>query len=70
MNMGYSTNKHNINVSCPVCGSDIYGNKYGTDFHCMNDKCFLNRGVTKAMKQCETIATWYCGLDNKGENSK
>jgi hypothetical protein len=67
MNVGYSTSKNTDAASCPVCGSDIYGNKYGTDFYCMSDKCFLNRGVSKAIRQCETIAKWYCDFNSDGD---
>jgi hypothetical protein len=33
----------------------------------MSDKCFLNRGVTKTIRQCETIARWYCDLNSERE---
>jgi len=44
MNVGYSnTNNSSIEVEvcCPLCGADIYINKHGTDYKCMNRECVL-----------------------------
>jgi len=51
MNRGYMnhTTMQEENVNCPICGSDIYMNKYGNDFRCLNEKCALNMNVGNLM---------------------
>jgi len=45
MNVGYaSTMNHNDEEAiCPICGSDVYGSKYGIDYVCINKECILNK---------------------------
>jgi hypothetical protein len=41
MNVGYGA-INQANESCKLCGADIYINKLGTDYKCMNPECILN----------------------------
>lgn len=59
MNTGY-TNKTMIenglnDLCCPICGSDIYVNKYGSDFACISSECKLYHGALGFMKELESV---------------
>ena len=41
MNVGYATTD-TMDLRCPLCSADIYVNKYGTDFYCVNSECDLS----------------------------
>jgi hypothetical protein len=42
MNVGYASNKIDLNAECPLCGADVYVSKYQNDYKCMNQECLLN----------------------------
>lgn len=61
MNVGYGNlNEQNpVDEICPICKSDIYINKWGTDYLCMNKECVLNRKASVVVKEIELIMEHY-----------
>ena len=66
MNVGYSHSVYEVDVSCPICGSDVYINKDGNDFRCINKECAANINareliwriedfIEKYQKDCERV---------------
>lgn len=69
MNVGYlncsgeSALKLNQEATCPLCGSDIYMNKYGTDYKCMNASCDLSIKASELVKRIWGVLE---GISNVG----
>lgn len=61
MNVGYGNlNEPNpVEEVCPICKSNIYVNKYGTDYLCVNKECALNRKASVLVKEIELILQHY-----------
>lgn len=61
MNRGYanSMSSNPVDEVCCLCGSDIYINKYGTDYCCMNKDCKLNKGSMKLIKEIDKVMDFY-----------
>jgi NAD-dependent DNA ligase len=59
MNVGYTninTQDRDNELNCPLCQSDIYVNKYGTDYRCTNDECELyTRTASSLVKMIENV---------------
>jgi len=51
MNIGYANgNIDTWNVIFPLCSSNIYVNKYGTDYSCVNKECVLSNKASVVVK--------------------
>ena len=61
MNKGYSCTmeKNPVEEICPLCGSDIYINKYGTDYCCLNKECVLNKNMSNVIKDIQKVMQFY-----------
>lgn len=61
MNLGYMN--HNElgmeDVNCPLCGSNIYMNKYGSDFRCMNENCAAHMNAGKLIRVLKEFIVAY-----------
>lgn len=58
MNVGYmnmNTKDRDNELCCPLCQSDIYVNKYGTDYRCVNDECVLNMNTNEVVRMIENV---------------
>ena len=55
MNVGYMNVGMSNDVSCPICGSNVYINKYGSDYRCMNTDCFLNKKASESIKEIQSV---------------
>ena len=66
MNVGYvnckDLNNPINNKVCPICNKDIYINKYGSDFACIDINCALGHGARQLIK---TINDMMDLLNNK-----
>ena len=74
MNVGYtlSSSMDNLRkIECPVCGSNIYINKYNTDFYCTSEKCVLNKKWSTLCNKANEIFALNKGKqeDNKMSNT-
>jgi NAD-dependent DNA ligase len=55
MNVGYMNAGMNFDSNCPLCGDDVYVNKYGTDYKCMNEECVLNRKASVVIDEINSV---------------
>jgi len=55
MNVGYMNSGMEQDVSCPICGSNVYINKYGSDYRCVNTECALNRKASVLMEEIGNV---------------
>jgi len=56
MNVGYTSRLFpNVEAECPICGSDIYVNKLGTNYKCANEKCLLNDGASELIDKINSV---------------
>lgn len=55
MNVGYMNAGISQDVNCPLCGSNVYINKYGSDYICMNENCKLHRKASKVIMEIQSV---------------
>lgn len=55
MNVGYQNVGMNIDVNCPLCGRNVYINKYGSDYLCVNEECKLNRKASVVIAEIQSV---------------
>ena len=55
MNVGYMNAGMNQDVNCPLCGSNVYVNKYGSDYRCVNEECPLHRKASVVVMEIRSV---------------
>lgn len=55
MNVGYMNAGMSNDVNCPLCGSNVYINKYGSDYICMNEEFPLHRKASIIIKEIQSV---------------
>ncbi len=56
MNVGYTNcfngdSENKKDPVCPLCGSNVYGSKYGRDFICTKDGCYLKNNKASDLER-------------------
>ena len=55
MNVGYMNAGMNQDVNCPLCGSNVYVNKYGSDYRCVNEECPLHLKASVVVMKIHSV---------------
>ena len=55
MNVGYMNAGMSQDVNCPLCGSNVYINKYGSDYLCVNEECPLHRKASVVVREIHSV---------------
>lgn len=55
MNVGYMNAGISDDANCPLCGGNVYINKYGSDYICMNEGCKLHRKASVVINEINSV---------------